>query len=164
MIGSKFSRHFFNQSEVKPKPIVARACTISRALCRLRVITLSFDWFTGLSGFGFTTLNWNSLYHLIKLNLGIIPRNMQGSKEFQRAWTWASQMTRKSFLSSLLCKFFVFSDKADKSLVPLVRAVWRKHLAQIHVPRSKWPSGCCSVLMSLLLMKDKSDPRTSLAS
>ena len=29
----------FNQSEVKPKPIVARACTFSRALCRLRVIT-----------------------------------------------------------------------------------------------------------------------------
>ena len=75
MIGSKFSRHFFNQSEVKPKPIVARACTFSRALCRLRVITLSFDWFTGLSptfligqsnyfGFDFTTLNWNSLYDM----------------------------------------------------------------------------------------------------
>ena len=48
MIGSKFSHHFFNQSEVKPKPIVARACTFSRALCRLRVITSSFDWFTGL--------------------------------------------------------------------------------------------------------------------
>ena len=41
---------------------------ISRALCRLRVITSSFDWFTGLSlsfligesnyfGFGFMTLN-----------------------------------------------------------------------------------------------------------
>ena len=68
VIGSKFSRHFFNQSEVKPKPIVARACTFSRALCWLRVITSSFDWFTGLSlsfliglsnyfGFGFTTLN-----------------------------------------------------------------------------------------------------------
>ena len=67
------TRHFFNQSEVKPKPIVARACTFSRALCRLRVITSSFDWFTGLSpsfligqsnyfGFGFTTLDWNSLY------------------------------------------------------------------------------------------------------
>ena len=48
VIGSKFSRHFFNQAEVKPKPIVARACTFSRALCRLRVITSSFDWFTGL--------------------------------------------------------------------------------------------------------------------
>ena len=67
VIGSTFSRHFFNQSKVKPKPIVARAGTFSRALCRLRVITSSFDWFTGLSpsfligqsnyfGFGFTTL------------------------------------------------------------------------------------------------------------
>ena len=49
VIGSKFSRHFFNQSKLKPKPIVARACTFSGALCRLRVITSSFDWFTGLS-------------------------------------------------------------------------------------------------------------------
>ena len=40
---------FFNQSEVKPRPIVARACTFSRALCRLRAIISSFDWFTGLS-------------------------------------------------------------------------------------------------------------------
>ena len=70
VIGSKFSRHFFNQSEMKPKPIVARAmaraCAFSLALCHLRVITSSFDWFTGLSssfligpsnyfGFGFTT-------------------------------------------------------------------------------------------------------------
>ena len=38
-IGSKFSRHFFNQSEVKPKPIAAHACTFPRALCRLCVIT-----------------------------------------------------------------------------------------------------------------------------
>ena len=43
VIGSKFSRHFFNQSEVKAKPIVARACTFSRALCRLRVITSCLD-------------------------------------------------------------------------------------------------------------------------
>ena len=68
VIGSKFSRHFFNQSEVRPKPIVARECTFSRALCRLRVITSSFGWSTGLSpsfliglsnyfGFGFTTLD-----------------------------------------------------------------------------------------------------------
>ena len=73
VIGSKFSRHFFNQSEVKPKPIVARTCTFSRVLRRLRVITSSFGWFTGLSpsfligqsnyfSFGFTTLDWNSLY------------------------------------------------------------------------------------------------------
>ena len=79
MIGSKFLRHSFNQSEVKPKPAVARACTFSRALCRLRVITSSFDWFTGLSpsfligqsnhfGFGFTTLDLNSLYLLDPAN------------------------------------------------------------------------------------------------
>ena len=49
VIGSKFLRHFFNQSEVTPKLIVAHSCTLSSALCRLLVITLSFDWFTGLS-------------------------------------------------------------------------------------------------------------------
>ena len=49
VIGSKVLCHFFNQSEVKIKPIVAHACTFSCALCRLHVITLSFDWFTGLS-------------------------------------------------------------------------------------------------------------------
>ena len=68
VIGSKFSCHFFNQSEVKPKPIEAPACTFSRALRRLRIITSSVDWFTGLFpfilsgqsnyfGFGFTTLD-----------------------------------------------------------------------------------------------------------
>ena len=39
VINSKFSRHFFNQSEVTPKPIVASAGTFSRAFGRLRVIT-----------------------------------------------------------------------------------------------------------------------------
>ena len=43
MIGSKFSRHVFNQSEVKPKPIMARWCTFSRTLCRLCVIDLFTD-------------------------------------------------------------------------------------------------------------------------
>ena len=49
------------------KPIVYRACTFSRALCRLGVITSNLDWFTGLSpsfligqsnyyGLGFATL------------------------------------------------------------------------------------------------------------
>ena len=52
---------------VKPKPIVVCAPTFSRALCRPRVITSSFDLFLGLSpsfvigqsnyfGFAFTTL------------------------------------------------------------------------------------------------------------
>ena len=53
VIGSKFLCHFFKQSEVKPKPkpIVACTCTFSCGLCRLHVcvITLSFDWFTGLA-------------------------------------------------------------------------------------------------------------------
>ena len=49
MIGSKFSHHFFNQSQMKPKPIVARAFTFFRALCQRCVITSSFDWITGLS-------------------------------------------------------------------------------------------------------------------
>ena len=54
LIGSKFSRHFFNQSEVKPKLIVARACTFFRALCRLRVIGLSPSFLIGQSNyFGF---------------------------------------------------------------------------------------------------------------
>ena len=43
MIGLKFLRHLFNQSEVKPKPIVSRPCTFSRALCRLRVIRVLID-------------------------------------------------------------------------------------------------------------------------
>ena len=60
--------YFVDQSEVKPKPIVAHACTFSRALCPLDVITSSFDWFTVLPpsfligqsndfGFGFTIFN-----------------------------------------------------------------------------------------------------------
>ena len=69
VIGSKFSHIFFNQSEVKPKPIMACACTFSCALCWLHVITTSSNWFTRLCpigqsncfGFGFTTLDWNSL-------------------------------------------------------------------------------------------------------
>ena len=48
VIGSKFSHHFFNQSEVKPKSVVACACTFSHAMCGLCVITLSFYWFTRL--------------------------------------------------------------------------------------------------------------------
>ena len=73
MIGLKDSRHFFIQSEVQPKPIVTRWHAFSGALRQLRVITLSFDWFTVLSvffvigqsnyfGFGFTTLKWKPLY------------------------------------------------------------------------------------------------------
>ena len=45
----KNSRHFFIQSEVKPKPNVTRCHALSRALRQLHVITRSFDWFIGLS-------------------------------------------------------------------------------------------------------------------
>ena len=37
MIGLKISHHFFNQSEVKPKPILTRARMFFRALCILHV-------------------------------------------------------------------------------------------------------------------------------
>ena len=49
--GLKDSRHFFIQSEVKPKPIVTRLHVFSRALRQVHVITWSFDWFTLLSVF-----------------------------------------------------------------------------------------------------------------
>jgi len=45
-IGLKNWRHL--QSEGKPKPIVVRSHTLSRALRQLHVITSSFDWFTVL--------------------------------------------------------------------------------------------------------------------
>ena len=51
VIGLKDSRHFFIQSEVKPKPIVTRSDAFCRALRQLHVITSSFDWFTVLSVF-----------------------------------------------------------------------------------------------------------------
>ena len=48
-IGLKKSRHFFIQSEVKPKPIVIRSYTFSRTSRQPHVFTSSFDWFAGLS-------------------------------------------------------------------------------------------------------------------
>jgi len=64
----KKSRHFFIQSEEKPKSNVTRSHTFSRASYQLRVTTSSFDTFSALSvsfmiglsdyfDFGFTTLN-----------------------------------------------------------------------------------------------------------
>ena len=44
----KISQYFFIQSEVKPKPIMTRSRSFSRALRQLHVITSSFDWFAGL--------------------------------------------------------------------------------------------------------------------
>ena len=57
----------WNQSKVKPKPIVTYSHVSSRAWRRLHVLTSSSGWFIGLSaslvigqsnyfGFGFTTL------------------------------------------------------------------------------------------------------------
>ena len=46
--GLKNSRHFLDQSEVKPKPLVIRSRTFSRAFRQLQVFASSFDWFTGL--------------------------------------------------------------------------------------------------------------------
>ena len=65
VIGLKNSRHFLNQSQVKPNP--THAHTFPSALRRLQAFALSFDWFTRLSvsfvigqsgyfGFGFTIL------------------------------------------------------------------------------------------------------------
>ena len=48
MIGLENSRHFFIQSEVKPKPIVIRSHAFSRASRQRHVFTSSFDWFTCL--------------------------------------------------------------------------------------------------------------------
>ncbi len=45
VIGLKPSRHFLSQSEVKPKPIMTRSRTFSRASCQLLVFASSFDWF-----------------------------------------------------------------------------------------------------------------------
>ncbi len=60
--------HALFNVEKKPKPIVTRSRTFSRATRQLHVFASSFDWFTGLSmsfligqsnyfSFGFTTLN-----------------------------------------------------------------------------------------------------------
>ena len=50
VIGLKISRHFLNQSEVKPKPIAAHSYAFSRASHRLHVFASSFDdWFIELS-------------------------------------------------------------------------------------------------------------------
>ena len=73
MIGSQSSRHFLNQWEVKPKPIVFCSHAFSRAWRRLHVFASSSDGlivlFTSVVigqrnyfGFGLTTLNWKPLY------------------------------------------------------------------------------------------------------
>ena len=70
----KESRQFFNQWEVKPKPIPIAPCTrdFSRASRELQVVARNCDWFIALSapvvigrsncfGFGFSTVIWKPL-------------------------------------------------------------------------------------------------------
>ena len=47
VIGQKISRHFVNQSEVKPKPMVSCSHTFSRAWSRLHVFASRSDWLVG---------------------------------------------------------------------------------------------------------------------
>ena len=65
-------RQFFNQWEVKPKPIAPRTRDFSRASSELQVIAMNCDWFTALFvrvvigrsncfGFGFLTVTWKPL-------------------------------------------------------------------------------------------------------
>ena len=69
MIGKQNSRHFLNQWEFKPKPIVFWLHEFSRAWRQLHVFVTNSDWrvvlFTSVVigqsnnlGFGFTALNW----------------------------------------------------------------------------------------------------------
>ena len=100
VIGSKFSRHFFNQSEGKPKPIVDRECTFSCILCRIRVITSSFDWFTGLSP---------SFWFAKVITLVLVLRHSieTRSKQFSLTDTWKILLTMSCahFLPKLLANF-----------------------------------------------------------
>ena len=63
-IGLKNSRHFFFQSEVKPKPIATRLPAFSRAFRQLRVITSSFVIILFIVGF--TTFDRKLLYQQVK--------------------------------------------------------------------------------------------------
>ena len=66
-------REFFNQWEVKPKPIAPCTHDFSRALSKLEVIPRNCDWFIALFapvvigrincfGFGFSSVIWKPLY------------------------------------------------------------------------------------------------------
>ena len=73
VIGLEISLHPLSQSAAKLKPILTWSLAFSRALRRLRGLTLSFDWLivkfscvligrSDYFGFGFTTLNRRALY------------------------------------------------------------------------------------------------------
>ena len=124
VIGSKFPRHVFNQSEVKPKPIVARACTFSCALCRLRVITWSFDWFTGLSQcFLIGQSNYRVLRHSVKTALICVVNDLMYCYSFFD-FHWFKPVKpclhrKKKILQALDTSF----NLRQKSLKPLVRKI-----------------------------------------
>ena len=72
MISQQITCHFLNQSAAKPKPIVPYSHAFSRASRRLHIFDSISDWFIALFasvvigqsnyfGFGFTTLNENSI-------------------------------------------------------------------------------------------------------
>ena len=71
---------------MKPKPIEARACIFSRAFCRLRVITSSFDWFTGLSP-----------SFLIGFDLVLVLRHSIESRSVGNDWLDISALERLSY-------------------------------------------------------------------
>ena len=72
VIGLEISLYPLNQSDAKLKPILTWSLAFSRALRRLRGLTLSFDWLivklsrvligrNDYFGFGFMTLNRKAL-------------------------------------------------------------------------------------------------------
>ena len=76
-IGLKYSRHFFIQSEVKPKPIVTRLHTFSRASSLLQALTSSYDW---LIGFSVSSADWPA--RLITLGL-VLRRSVENRSNIQ---------------------------------------------------------------------------------
>ena len=68
----KDSRQFFNQWEVKPKPVAPRRRDFSRASGELQIIARNSDWLIVLFvpvviDFGFSTVVWKPFYPGIKL-------------------------------------------------------------------------------------------------
>ena len=116
---------------MKPKPIVARACIFSRALCRLLVITSSFDWFTVLSpsfligesnyfGFGFTTLDWNSLSNCVCIGLSCTYSRLPFSLVAMTCSFFCYQGLVHCFCWSISC--FVLQSPLHTEPAPTVRA------------------------------------------
>ena len=90
VIGEQNSRHFLDQWESKPKPIVFWLDGFSCAWRQLHVFALISDWlvvlFTPVAigqsnyfGFGCTTLNWKPLYKWLTFCYFSDPCQMQDS-------------------------------------------------------------------------------------